>query len=153
MTGCFRLSIELVPRSCFYENLRKLLPKSEWDRLRKKVYAQYDYRCEICKAEGRLNCHEVWYYDEAREVQKLVGFVALCSLCHHVKHLRFAMLLAESGRLDLERVILHFMRVNNCTRFDFEEHRRQAFQQWEERSQHLWQVDIEYYQAWSAGKI
>lgn len=148
-----RLTIEMVPKTSWYENLRKLLPKSEWDRLRKSVYAQYDHRCAICYSEGRLHCHELWLYDDTRHIQKLVGFVALCPLCHQVKHLGFATMMAESGRLDFERVVQHFMRVNRCSRADFEVFKENAFRQWEERSQHPWQVDIAYYQARQEGKL
>ena len=30
-----KLTIELVPRTCFYSNVRSNLPDKEWDRLRK----------------------------------------------------------------------------------------------------------------------
>jgi hypothetical protein len=145
-----RLTIEMVPQTSWYENLRKRLPRSEWDRIRKEIYARYDYRCAICKAEGRLSCHELWLYDDERHVQRLVGFVALCSLCHHVKHLGFATGLAESGRLDMERVIRHYMRVNGCTRADFENHRERAFRLWEQRSSHPWQVELDDYERFTA---
>lgn len=59
-----KLKIELVPSTSWYDNLRKYTLKQDWDKIRKKAYANYGYRCGICGAEGRLNCHEIWEYDE-----------------------------------------------------------------------------------------
>ena len=56
-----------------------------------------------------LHCHEIWNYGDLQHIQKLVGFVALCRLCHHVKHLALALILAEAGRLDFDGVIRHFL--------------------------------------------
>ena len=123
----------MVPRTSWYVNLRKMLPRAEWDRLRKRVYAQYGHRCAICKGQGRLSCHEIWQYDDTSHIQRLAGFAALCSPCHHIKHLGFATGLAEAGRLDFERLIRHFMRVNGCSREAFEAQQELAFRLWEER--------------------
>ena len=43
---------------------------------------------------GRVR-HEVWDYDDARRVQRLVRLIALCPACHEVKHLGLA---AKRGR-------------------------------------------------------
>ncbi len=45
-----KLTIELVPTTSWYDNLRKVIPISEWDKLRKRVYAQYGHRCGVCGA-------------------------------------------------------------------------------------------------------
>jgi 5-methylcytosine-specific restriction endonuclease McrA len=87
-----RLSIELVPATCWQANARDLLPRASWDRLRREVYAASNYQCAICGAAGRLHCHEVWRYDDASHIQHLDGFVALCAWCHHVKHIGLARL-------------------------------------------------------------
>jgi hypothetical protein len=141
------LTIELVPRSVWDTNLRKLLPAPEWDRIRKCVYAESGYRCGICGAAGRLSCHERWEYDDERGVQKLLGFIALCHLCHLVKHLVLAGNLAHQGRLDYEAVVQHFMKVNRCDRATFEEREREAFAKWRERSSRPWQTDLGEYRA------
>lgn len=137
-----KLTIELVPRTSWYDNLRKVLPKSEWDRIRKRTYAEYDYRCGICGAQGKLNCHEVWNYNDRDHRQTLGGFIALCDLCHHVKHIGLAGILASRGQLDYEKVVEHFVKVNECERSTFEEHKKEAFEQWAERSRHEWQVEL-----------
>jgi len=137
-----KLTIELVPSTAWTENLRKYLPKKDWDKIRKETYAKAGYRCEICGAEGRMNCHEIWEYDDKNHIQKLLGFIALCTMCHYVKHIGFAGILASEGKLDYEKVVKHFMAVNNCDRRTFEEHRKRAFLMWEERSKYDWQIDL-----------
>lgn len=135
-----KLFIELVPSTSWYNNLRKALPKEEWDRIRKKCYANAGFKCEICGAKGMLNCHEIWKYDDAKHIQKLEGFVALCELCHHIKHIGLSNILASEGKLDMDRVIEHFMKVNGCDRKTFEQHEKEAFSEWKRRSSRDWKV-------------
>jgi hypothetical protein len=142
-----RLTIELVPATSWYNNLRKNLPRAEWDRIRQQVYADYNYRCGICGAKGQLSCHERWEYNDSGHTQKLAGFIALCTLCHHVKHIGLAGILAGQGKLDYDKVVEHFISVNGCDRKSFQAHKHQAFQQWQERSEHPWTVDLGKYQA------
>jgi hypothetical protein len=142
------LSIELVPASCWYSNLRNAMSRERWDSLRHQVYAQYQHRCGVCGARpGRLECHEVWRYDDRTHVQTLDGFVALCAWCHHVKHIGLAALLADQGKLDYERVVRHFLRVNRCDRAAFQRHYAAAFAIWNERSRHEWSTDLGAYAA------
>lgn len=136
------LRIELVPSTSWYDNLRKLIPKERWEVLRRKVYAKYGHRCGICKADGRMNCHELWEFDEWHRIQKLIGFISLCDMCHHVKHIGLAGILASEGKLDYEKVVEHFMKVNGCSRQLFELHRKEAFAIWEKRSKFDWKVVV-----------
>ncbi|MFQ5796840.1 MAG: HNH endonuclease [Candidatus Bipolaricaulia bacterium] len=140
-----KLTIELVPSTSWYNNLRKYTSKKDWDKIRKRIYAEYGHRCGICGAEGRLNCHEIWEYDNKKHMQKLIGFIALCDMCHHVKHIGLAGILASEGKLDYGKVVEHFMRVNKCNEKTFEEHREKAFDEWHKRSQHEWHVDLGEY--------
>ncbi len=138
-----KLTIELVPATSWGANLRDILTPAAWDRLRRHVYAHYSHRCAICGAGGRLHCHEVWHYDDAKHVQRLEGCMALCTLCHAVKHLGHTGILASQGKLDAERVVAHFCRVNTCDRATFQAHRHAAFAQWHERSRFEWTVDLD----------
>ncbi len=92
-----------------------------------------------------MNCHEIWEYDDKRHIQKLAGFIALCNMCHHVKHIGLAGILASKGKLDYERVIEHFIKVNDCDRSYFEKHREEAFVLWKKRSLSDWLVDLREY--------
>ncbi len=141
----YRLTIELVPKTCWYNNLRKVMSRTAWDKLRKQVYAQYQHRCGICAATGQLHCHEIWVYNDEEHIQTLKGFIALCEWCHHVKHLGHAGILAREGKLDYERVIAHFLKINGCSKEDFERYTVQAFTQWEERSRYEWRTDLGEY--------
>jgi len=136
------LVTELVPQTSWYDNLRKVIPSTDWDVLRRHVYAQYGHRCGICRANARLHCHEIWEYDDGNHIQTLRGFIALCEMCHHVKHLGLAGILASEGKLNYDAVVAHFCRVNGCNRATFEAHRTAAFATWEKRSRHQWTVDL-----------
>lgn len=65
----------------------------------------------ICGAPARrLEAHEVWEYDEAKAVQKLVDVKAVCRACHETIHIGRTQLMGNE-----ERAEEHFMRVNGCT--------------------------------------
>jgi len=140
-----RLTIELVPSTSWYNNMRKVVSRQDWDVLRRKVYADYGHRCGLCGASGRLNCHEVWEYDDKRHIQTLVGFIALCDLCHHIKHIGLARILADEGKLSMDDVVAHFCKVNGCDYSDFLNHEAGAWRTWESRSKHNWEVFLGKY--------
>jgi hypothetical protein len=137
-----RLPIELVPASAWGQNLRAILPPERWEELRRRVIEASGGRCAVCGRRGRLHCHERWHWDDAGKVQRLVGCLALCQLCHHVAHIGHAGRLASEGKLDFERVVRHFMRVNGCDRAAFQAHHDAAMRQWQERSRHEWTLDL-----------
>jgi len=83
-----RLTVELVPSTCWYTNVRSNVSKAVWDRLRGEVAADAGNRCEVCGGRGRrwpVECHEMWDYDDDRKIQRLERLVALCPACHEVK--------------------------------------------------------------------
>lgn len=137
-----KLEIELIPYSNWQHNLRTLFTKQVWDEIRHKVYKRYNYKCGICGANGMLHCHEVWSYDDKKHIQKLVGFIALCPQCHMIKHIGMAGVLASQGKLDMERLIQHFMKVNQCTREEFQQHYNEAIATFKERSKHAWTLSL-----------
>ena len=88
-----KLTVELVPKTCWWSNLRSLADRATWDRIRRQAYRQAEYRCEVCGGTGlrnRLECHEVWQYDETTRTQVLARMIALCPACHEIKHLGLA---------------------------------------------------------------
>jgi hypothetical protein len=94
-----KLNIELVPSPLWGQNPRKLMARSQWDKLRRQAYSDYAHKCGICNTEGQLECHERWKYDDENHIQILVGFIALCSSCHSIKHLGNAGLRDFEGTL------------------------------------------------------
>lgn len=146
MSKDLRLTIELVPRPCWYSNMRTTIPRAAWDKLRKQVYARYNYRCGVCQVEHvTLHCHEIWQYDDTLHIQKLNGFIALCEMCHHCKHMGKAGILASEGKLDLNKVIEHFMRANQCSREEYDEHSHEAWSMWADRNKYTWMTDLGAY--------
>ncbi len=137
-----KLAIELVPSSAWHKSLHREMPRRRWDRFRKEVIAKSGGKCEICGSTERLHCHEVWSYDEKLRVQKLLGFQTICSMCNFVKHIGMAENLAQEGRVNLEAVINHFLRVNRVKRGEFDIHKRYSFELWRKRSTIKWRVDL-----------
>jgi hypothetical protein len=116
-----RLAIEPIPASSAMASLAKLLPRPDWDRIRRSVYKRAEYRCRICGRDARLNCHEVWYYNERTGYQWLMGFQSLCDDCHGVKHM---LSVRSRGRFD--RLVKHFMQVNKVSFAEFTSHLQRA---------------------------
>jgi hypothetical protein len=139
-----KLTIELVPKTCWYTNLRTQIRGTEWDRISEETRAS-DV-CAICGAtDVRLSCHERWEYDDGRGIQRLLGFVALCDACHAVKHIgrigRLATADPRQGHL-LKDTIEHFMRVNAVDRATFDAHKTESFAVWRHRSGREWTTDL-----------
>jgi hypothetical protein len=65
----YKLSIELVPQTCWFSNVRDHVDQKTWDILRKDTYKKANYKCEICGGVGSkhpVECHEIWdYYEKA----------------------------------------------------------------------------------------
>lgn len=47
-----RLSIVLVPQTCWFSNVRSHVSKEDWIRIRKETAAQAHHQCEICGGRG-----------------------------------------------------------------------------------------------------
>jgi IstB-like ATP binding protein len=124
-----RLTIELVPETCWYSNMRSALPRDEWDRLRRQVYADYGHRCGICGARGKLHCHERWHYDDAAHVQTLQGYIALCAWCHHVKQLRLSSIVETLAERNQQAVGEQWTSLEILTRLVQDEVERRAHKQ------------------------
>jgi hypothetical protein len=135
-----KLSIELVPSSAWYSNVRDIVTKAQWDIIRKQVYsAAYDV-CQICGGIGPkhpVEAHEIWSYDENSGIQKLEKILALCPSCHQVKHIGLAQLQGK-----FEKAIKHFMKINEVTRSAALTYIESQFKIWEERSKLKWTLDV-----------
>jgi hypothetical protein len=136
----FKLTIELVPRTSWYDNVRSQVTPAEWDRLRKACYRQAGYCCQVCGGKGTqwpVECHEIWEYNTPERVQKLTGLIALCPPCHRVKHPGKAQI---DGKL--EEVYTQLQRVNNMNRAQATAYLTDAMTLWAARSRHQWKVDV-----------
>jgi hypothetical protein len=136
-----RLTIELVPKTSWHHNVRALTDELGWDRIRRQVYRQADYHCEVCGGRGPehpVECHEVWRYDDRTRMQILVRMIALCPACHQVKHIGFANVKGKGAQARA-----HLARVNGWTPEQADAYISQAFQVWAQRSQGPWTLDLE----------
>ena len=136
------LTVELVPRTCWFSNLRSELSQDEWDRLRRLVYERSGNRCEVCGGKGKahpVECHEVWEYDDERLVQRLSGLIALCPACHEAKHMGYASTVGRAGQARA-----HLARVNGWSMDDVELYLEMQFEQWSRRSNHEWSLDLSW---------
>jgi 5-methylcytosine-specific restriction endonuclease McrA len=141
-----KLTAELVPSTVWYSSLYRLLPRDVWNNIRESIIAKNSRKCQICgETEGTMNLHEIWNYDDANHIQKLDGFILLCVMCHHVKHIGLAGILANEGKLGYSEVARHFCKVNGCSEKEFTKHVDDAFRIWEKRSQFPWKQDFGEY--------
>ena len=134
-----RLSIELVPKPCWYSNVRSNITATAWNKLRKESYRKADYRCEICGRQGQLECHEIWEYDDSEHIQTLQGLISLCSMCHEVKHIGLANL---RGRL--ENAKRHLADVNGWNNEQANQYLERVWTVWKERNTHEWKLNLSW---------
>lgn len=143
-----RLTIELVPSGQWGANLRQIVSRDAWDRLRASTYANAGHRCEICGGRGPrwpVECHERWHYDDDSHVQKLTGLVALCPPCHEVKHMGRARAIGRG-----EQAESHLASVNGWTAKQAAIYTEQQFKTWHRRSKESWTLDTSWTKAtWS----
>lgn len=141
--GKIKLTIELVPSTSFFSNVRSVLPQSEWDRLRKASYAKAGHKCEICKGTGieqgyrhPVECHEIWEYRKDG-TQYLKGLISLCPRCHQVKHI------GRSMKVGLKKKVLaHIGKVNKWTKEEVQNYIGFCFQEHKERSKIQWNLNL-----------
>ncbi len=148
-----KLTIELVPSSCWYSNVRSQVTPTEWDRLKRIASDAAGGRCEICKGRGPkwpVECHEVWDYNDKTLVQKLVRMTALCPACHEVKHIGLA---GKRGRM--QEATEHLMKVNEWDERTAQKYISKSFEIWARRSEEEWTLDISYLESlgMSGGRI
>lgn len=133
----FRLTIDLLPKGAWNNDLSKTLSKKDWDTLRYKCYQKANHKCQICGYQtDDLDAHEVWEFDIKNKTQTLKDIIAICSRCHGVKHFKNSIRLGYG-----EQAKEHFIKTNNCSEIDFVNHLLEAKLQYEERNKILrWKI-------------
>jgi 5-methylcytosine-specific restriction endonuclease McrA len=141
-----KLTIELVPKTSWYSNVRSNVSKAEWDSIRKKSYENANHVCEVCGDVGtnqgyrhKLECHEIWQYDDEALTQTLTGLVSLCPYCHLVKHPGLAQM---NGKLGI--VLKQLQRVNQISVEEAGAMLNEAFEIWRSRSKNNYTLDISF---------
>lgn len=142
MTPAQMLTVELVPETAWWSNVRSNVTRGEWEKCKNFVKERSGSKCEICGGVGTrypVDCHEIWSYDEETGVQKLEGLIALCPPCHEVKHLGRAFATGNAVR-----ALMHLSQVNGWGAPMVEAYAERVFKVWERRSQMQWKLDISY---------
>lgn len=135
-----KLFPRFIPKNLWGRNLRSMIPREEWDLLRKRVYREYEYKCAVCEGRGDehpVECHEKWHYNDKKRVLKLIGLVALCPCCHKAVHFGFA----HSQGMG-EMILVHLMIVNEWSRSYALAWIEAQAALWKVRSEEEWRVDI-----------
>jgi len=139
-----KLTIELIPKTCHFSNVRTMVSSKDWDKLRFASYELADNKCEICGNNGlnqgykhRVECHEVWEYDDENHIQKLIKLISLCVSCHQVKHIGRAIVIGKEK--DCHKQLI---KVNSWTQEQVNEHILESFKLHKERSKYKWLLDI-----------
>lgn len=139
-----KLSVELIPTTCHYSNVRTTVTKKEWDKIRFMSYEKANNKCEICGESGKdqgykhnVECHEIWDYNDETHVQKLIGLISLCPICHQVKHIGRAIAMGKH-----QDAYNQLAKVNKWTPKEVELHILASFELHKERSKHEWTLDL-----------
>ncbi len=137
-----KLTIELVPQTAWFSNVRSMVSKEDWDILRRETYKKAHYKCEICGGVGDrhpVECHEIWQYDDSNHIQKLAGLIALCPSCHEVKHIGLA---SVHGRQYIAKE--HLAKVNGWSEEQVDQYVDEQFEKWQQRSRYQWEIDLKW---------
>ena len=135
-----RLTIELVPKTCWFSNVRSEVTGKAWDKIRRAVAQAAGQCCEVCGGRGPkwpVECHEVWEYRDETRVQRLVRMIALCPDCHQVKHMGLANVKGKG-----EEAVNHLAKINGWGIEEANRYVESAFDLWNQRSQVEWTLDL-----------
>ena len=111
-----KLKVLVIPQSIYGVNLRNKLGKA-WRDYRLKILKQYQFKCVYCHFYSPSNhAHENWTICHNTRTSTLKEVVCVCRRCHMCIHILFALHLHKQGKLNLETIIQHFCKVNNCNR-------------------------------------
>ncbi len=92
-------------------------------------------------------CHEVWDYDDQKNIATLSDFVMVCRDCNGVLHIGKSLLVADrkgsAGMVDRgEQAIEHLKKVNGITDQLARELIKNAFKTYSARSHRSWDIHI-----------
>ncbi|MCI8472071.1 MAG: hypothetical protein HFE65_03080 [Clostridiales bacterium] len=133
------LRIELLPKTAWGMNLRKMLKQSDWDKIRKAVYEKEKMKCHICYCECKsLDAHEIWHFDEKLHVQRLVDIIGVCKSCHNTIHY------GRAQKIGYEKqAIDQFLKVNKCEIPAFKQALKKAKSRYDKLSRITgWKLDV-----------
>lgn len=139
---------DMLPENAWGSNLRGILPRADWNRLRIPVCEAAGMRCEVCGQPGydpqtsrprRPDCHELWHFEvtSTTAVQRLARLIALCPDCHRVQHIGLANLRGE-----LQLVKMQLKAVNSWSEEEISMSLENATERFDWRSGFEWDLDL-----------
>lgn len=136
-----KLNFELVPKTCWHSNLRKMLKQNRWNQISKDVRDKANHKCEICGEEcDRLEAHEQWEYDDVKHIQRLKRIIAVCPPCHQVIHIGATQ--RRCGQEGYIAALHHYVNVNECDMVTFDKELAMAMTLYKKRSEYSdWTFD------------
>lgn len=135
------LTVELIPKTAWGQNIRKIVSANDWNWVKKELSKHAGHVCQVCGGKGDkwpVEIHEKWYFDYKERTQTLNGLIALCPNCHKAKHIGLASI---NGEADF--VVRHIMKVNDWSKLEAENHIQDKFSQWRKRNKYDWKLDVE----------
>ena len=140
-----KLTLNLIPQTTWYKSVRSHIPRTKWDLIRKKIYQQANYTCEVCGIneqtyqgykKGWLHCNELWEFKDGKQI--LTKLEAICRDCHLVKHFGYA-----NASNQTEKAFKHLLKVNEWDIETGNKYIEQQFKEWEERSKVDWEINYQ----------
>lgn len=141
-----RLSVDLIPSTCWHTNVRSSVSSDDWKRIADGVKARAGFQCEVCAAKADpaaqvfLEAHELFEFDNG--VQRLKRLTCICPACHQAIHFGRSV---ATGHETVARA--HLMKVNAWSAWELEQHLRQAYAVWSQRSRQAWSLDLSIIEA------
>lgn len=141
-----KLEVEMIPSTNFYNNVRSAVSQAQWDVLRKECYEKADNKCEICGDIGKnqgfrhsVECHEIWSFDFTKNIQSLIGLIALCPFCHMAKHIGRTFAIGKQAL-----IFKHIEKINQWEHKEVVEYLGEVFMEHRIRSQQIWTLNLDY---------
>ena len=98
--------------------------------------------CEICNEKNTdLHLHEIWNFDNKKQIQKLIGLSAICENCYNAIHFGRAIKLGLG-----EAAIEQLKKVNNWTEKQISTHLENAKKLWQTRNEINYVLDLTWLQ-------
>ncbi|MFC0417729.1 hypothetical protein ACFFHH_20175 [Cytobacillus solani] len=120
----FKLTIDWKPSAYHGHTVRKALTSTLWKKIRNEVLRIHNNTCSICGLQikeeeqtRKLQVHEIEEYSQDELLVFLKDLKLVCYKCHSFQH--FGRTSSVVNREEMNELIQHFMKVNNCTLEDY----------------------------------
>lgn len=128
--------VDLIPETSWCASLANMLAPKSWEKLRNRALERAE-GCEDCGTRERLECHEMWRYDEETGVQRLEALRSVCCECHETYHLGLA-----SVRGRYSAAFARLMLINRIEKYEASEFEAEIFDKFIRRSEIEWVLDL-----------